>query len=469
MARNRELNNYRIANPDGLSRRHDEYNRRTYQDRKPGAIREDSSRSFRELRRTPEYYRRRRSAKARRREKSESKSKSKSKRAASKAASLGTSVAAQGLIVVAAVVFCSFVYVSSLSIRVRPCSSMTDSLAFQTFFRNPDERPLRAALFSQSERYEKDFVGVAYLLFEGLEEKSEYELSIISVDTREEIYRSTFLTASEDPYQIRVEDPHITPDGAFAFGLQVSGLGAKDFYTVQIMDANGKTVAVLDGAEERTEFSIPISSLSAPETESEPGADANETPSGTEEPDETETPSETQNPDASETPSGTAEEVDADTLPFITVKINGRTFLPKVWNNDPEPLPESAPETAPDGIEWVWNEERTEAEALIPNPENPEEPERVAAEVTQTVAKEPQCEEPGLAVYTAVVPLPDGTSYQDVRTEVLPATGHRYERVSVSETGNRTAAEYLCPDCGKTYRVDASVTEETDEHREGEP
>ena len=161
-----------------------------------------------------------------------------------------------------------------------------------------------------------------------------------------------------------------------------------------------------------------------------------------------------------------------DELPFVTVKIDGKIFLPRVWESDPDIVQEgaAAPSNAESAaepqdseeIEWVWNDDRTEAEALIPNPENPEEKKAVAAEITETVAKEPQCEEPGLAVYELSATDENGTEYSDVQTAVIPPTGHSYERVRLDETASGTSAEYVCAACGKTYRLDASATEEPD-------
>ena len=163
-----------------------------------------------------------------------------------------------------------------------------------------------------------------------------------------------------------------------------------------------------------------------------------------------------------------------DALPFITVKVNGKTFLPRVWNNEkePEPAPERAVEP-PDAesaveppklgeIEWVWNEEHTEVSAFAPDPEDPAETVRLDASFTETVAKEADCTEAGLAVYELSATDENGVEYKDTQTEVIPPKGHSYERVRLDETQNGTSAEYVCAACGKTYRVDAAFTEEAD-------
>ena len=506
--RNRELNNVRIGNPDGMWKKSREPNKLSLKNMRHRAIPEDSSRAFRETTRVREFYKRSRTKKPREKSK---------KRTQNSVVSKGASMAGHALMMVTAVVFCSFVYVSSLTIRVRPCSSMAHALAFQTSFRNPDSTPLRAELYAGEETYSKDFVGVAYLLFDGLTEKTAYGLDIVNIETEEKIYQSTFLTAEEDPYQIRVENPRMTEDGLFEFGLSVSGLDEGAFYTVYVMDENGKKIAVMDCSDTNTSFSIPIKSFIPPSdepgqpsggtqspsgqtgrpsggtqspsgqtgrpsggtqspsgqtgqpsggTQSPSGQTGQPTPDGNVPPsDETQPPPDENVPPSDETQP--TPEPDMDTLPFITVKIDGNIFLPRVWGQEPEPIPETNEESAaeplsPDNVEWVWNEEHTEVEALIPNPENPEEPEIVRAEVTEAVAKEPGCEEEGLAVYTASVPGQDGTEYSDVQTAVIPPTGHHYERVKLDETPSGTSAEYVCPDCGKSYSIDVSATEEPD-------
>ncbi len=477
--RNRELNNVRIGNPDGLWKKSREPNKLSLKNMRHRAIPEDSSRSFRETTRTREFYERSRTKKPRKQSK---------RRLQKSMAAKGASMAGHALMMVTAVVFCSFVYVSSLTIRVRPCSSMAHALAFQTSFRNPDSTPLRAELYAGEENYSKDFVGVAYLLFEGLTEKTAYGLDIVNIETEEKIYQSTFLTAEEDPYQIRVEDPRMTEEGLFEFGLSVDGLPTGAFYTVYVMDENGKKMAVMDCSDTNMSFSIPIKSFILPSDEPGQPSGGTQSPSGqTGQPsggiqspsgqdaqpsDETPPPpgQDEQPPDEDVPPSDETRptpELDMDTLPFITVKINGNIFLPRVWGQEPEPVPEDDGEgvselLSPEAVEWVWNGEHTEVEALIPNPENPGQPEVVRAEVTETVAKEPGCEEEGLAVYTASAPGQDGTEYSDVQTAVIPPKGHHYERVKLDETPNGASAEYVCPDCGKSYSIDVSATEEPD-------
>lgn len=461
--RNRELNNVRIGNPDGLWKKSREPNKLSLKNMRHRAIPEDSSRSFRETVRVAESRKRRRVEKPDRRRK-----KTKQK---SSVISRGASMAGHALMMVTAVAFCSVVYVSSLTIRVRPCSSMAHALAFETSFRNPDSTPLRAELYAGEESYSKDFVGVAYLLFEGLTEKTAYGLDIVNIETEEKIYQSTFLTAEKDPYQIQVENPHMTEEGLFEFGLSVDGLPEGAFYTVYVMDENGKKMAVIDCSDTNTSFSIPIQSFIPPSDEpGQPSGETGQSSGGTQSP-----PGGTQSPsgqtgqpsDQTQSPSGQDAQPDMDTLPFITVKIDGNIFLPRVWGQEPEPVPaddgeDVAEPLSPDAVEWVWNEEHTEVEALIPNPENPGQPETVRAEVTETVAKEPGCEEEGLAVYTASVPGQDGTEYSDVQTAVIPPKGHHYERVRLNETPSGTSAEYVCPDCGKSYFIDVSATEEPD-------
>ena len=511
--RNRELNSVRISNPDGLYKKYREPNRISPKNMRHGAIREASSRSVRETIRVAELRKRRRV------EKPESR---RGKRKDLRKASRGASMAGHALLIFTAVVFCAVVYVSSLTIRVRPCSSMSTALAFQTWFRNPDETPLRATLYSERESYDKDFVGVACLLFEGLEKKTKYALSIVNLETEEKIYSSTFLTAEEDPYQIQVEDPIVTPDGLFQFSLAIGGLEDGDFYTVYVMDENGKTMSVTDHSEAQASFSIPIKSIIAQSDETgeqsgetgtqsgatgqQPGATGTQPgatgrpsgetgtqsggtgrPSGETgtQPDATgEQSAETgeQSGETGETSGETAQEWDMDALPFITVKVNGKIFLPRVWNNEkePEPVPEVIAEPAPesdpeppdaesvvkplnpDEIEWVWNEERTEVSAFAPDPEQPGETVSLDASFTETIAKEAGCTEAGLAVYELSAEDKNGVEYKETQTEVIPPKGHSYERVRLDETQNGTSAEYVCENCGKTYRIDAATTEEPD-------
>ncbi|MBR0280734.1 MAG: hypothetical protein IJQ81_03970 [Oscillibacter sp.] len=475
--RNRELNSVRISNPDGLYKKYREPNRISPKNMRRGAIQEASSRSVRETVRVAELRRRRNVGKPERR---------RGKKKDIRKAARGASMAGHALLIFTAVVFCAVVYVSSLTIRVRPCSSMATALAFQTSFRNPDETPLRATLYSERESYDKDFVGVAYLLFEGLEKKTKYALSIVNLETEEKIYSSTFLTAEEDPYRIQVEDPIVTEEGLFQFSLAIGGLGDGDFYTVYVMDENGKTISVTDHSEARTTFSIPIKSLAAQseETETQSGATGETSAETGQAPDVTgeqsgeigETSIETgeEAGETGEASNDAAQEWDMDALPFITVKVNGKTFLPRVWNNEkePEPVRESAAEAPdadsvveplnPDEIEWIWNEERTEVSAFAPDPEDPAETVRLDASFTETVAKEADCTEAGLAVYELSATDENGVEYKDTQTEVIPPKGHSYERVRLDETQNGTSAEYVCAACGKTYRVDAAFTEETD-------
>ena len=487
--RNSELNSVRISNPDGLYKKYREPNRISPKNMRHGAIQEASSRFVRETVRVAELHRRRRVGKPERR---------RGKKKDIRKALRGASMAGHALLIFTAVVFCSVVYVSSLTIRVRPCSSMATALAFQTSFRNPDETPLRATLYSERESYDKDFVGVAYLLFEGLEKKTKYGLSIVNLETEEKIYSSTFLTAEEDPYQIQVEDPIVTEDGLFQFSLAISGLEDGAFYTVYVMDENGKTISVTDRSEAQASFSIPIKSLAAPseETGQQPGATGQASgeaggqsggigtqpgATGQTSAETGKAPGETGEQsgeigETGETSNDAAQQWDMDALPFITVKVNGKTFLPRVWNNEKEPEPEPVWEDAaeapdaesvaeplnPDEIEWVWNEERTEISAFAPDPEQPGETVSLDASFTETVAKEPDCTEAGLAVYELSAADENGVEYTDVQTEVIPPKGHSYERVRLDETADGASAEYVCAACGKTYRIDASATEEPD-------
>ena len=465
--RNRELNSVRISNPDGLYKKYREPNRISPRNMRHGAIREALSRGVRETLRVAEYQKRRVKKRAKRQ----------AKRDGVRKAARGASMAGHALLIFTAVVFCSVVYVSSLTIRVRPCSSMATALAFQTSFRNPDETPLRATLSSEQESYDKDFVGVAYLLFEGLEKKTKYALSIVNLETEEKIYSSTFLTAEEDPYQIQVEDPIVTAEGLFQFSLAIGGLEDGDFYTVYVMDENGKVMSVTDHSEAQTSFSIPIKSLAAQSDET--GAQSGETGqiSGGNGAQSGETGQTSGGSGARSGATGegeAAQQWDMDALPFITVKVNGKTFLPRVWNNEkePEPVRESAAEPPdaesvveplnPDEIEWVWNEERTEVSAFAPDPEQPGEIVSLDASFTETVTKEAGCTEAGLAVYELSAVDENGVEYKDTQTALIPPKGHSYERVRLDETQNGTSAEYVCAACGKMYRIDAAFTEETD-------
>ena len=507
--RNRELNSVRISNPDGLYKKYREPNRISPANMRSGAVRESSSRSVRETVRVAEFYRRRVKKRTKRQE----------KRDGLRKAARGASMAGHALLIFTAVVFCAVVYVSSLTIRVRPCSSMATALAFQTSFRNPDETPLRATLYSERESYDKDFVGVAYLLFEGLEKKTKYALSIVNLETEEKIYSSTFLTAEEDPYQIQVEDPIVTAEGLFQFSLAIGGLEDGDFYTVYVMDENGKVMSVTDHSEAQASFSIPIKSLAAQSDESgeqsgesgqtsgesvaqsgvtgqqsgatgaqsgvtgqqsgatgaQSGAKGTQSGASGTQPGATGQTSAETGEEAGENGEGeAAQQWDMDALPFITVKVNGKTFLPRVWNNEkePEPAPERAVEP-PDAesaveppklgeIEWVWNEEHTEVSAFAPDPEQPGEIVSLDASFTETVTKEAGCTEAGLAVYELSAVDENGVEYKDTQTALIPPKGHSYERVRLDETQNGTSAEYVCAACGKMYRIDAAFTEETD-------
>ncbi|MBR4211204.1 MAG: hypothetical protein IKR84_02295 [Oscillibacter sp.] len=351
--RNHEWNSVRISNPDGLYKKYREPNKVSPRNMRHGAIREALSRGVRETLRVAEYQKRRVKKRAKRHD-------------GVRKAARGASMAGHALLIFTAVVFCSVVYVSSLTIRVRPCSSMSTALAFQTSFRNPDETPLRATLYSENESYDKDFFGVAYLLFEGLEKKTKYTLSIVNLETEEKIYSSTFLTAEEDPYQIQVDDPVVTEDGLFQFSLSIGGLDAGAFYTVYVMDQNGKKMSVTDHSDAQATFSIPIKSLVAqPEETGAQSGGTGQTSGGTGQ----------QSGGTGQTSGGTgaqsggaAQEWDIDALPFITVRVKGKTFLPRVWNNEKEPEPEPEPVREPvaevvpeavaeplnpDEIEWV--------------------------------------------------------------------------------------------------------------------
>ena len=470
-------------------------------------------------------------------------------------------------------------YISSLIISVSPCSATTDTLAFLTSVQNPDNVPLQAVLTSDAGTLTQDATNAAYLIFSGLDKGAEYALSIVNAETGESLYRRSYVTATEDPVQIAVENASLSPDGTFSFDFRIEGLQKRDFYTISVMDANGHVLFVADGTEEAASFSIstgetyqesgretsqegeretyqegegealsmpfvmvsvngktympqaqPLSASEEPQPSETPQdaqtpsetpqeappeitEDAPETPEEAPQPsEEPQAPSETppqetspETPDApqpvtpetsetpqAQTPSPTPDAPqpvtpDAQPSPMTPTPETPQPVTPPrqpdppqpVTPNAPQPVtppqeaqtlsptpetPENPPENPvlPEGppANWAWAEDYSGVTAEFPDPDNPDNMMTRTATVTQAVSQEASCTEEGLRIYTASIEGPNGEVYTDTRTEVIPAKGHHYERVSLQGEDGHFSAEYVCADCGRIYRLSAAVTED---------
>ena len=110
---------------------------------------------------------------------------------------------------------------------------------------------------------------------------------------------------------------------------------------------------------------------------------------------------------------------------------------------------------------WTWNDDFT-ASAAFTCANDASHKQVLPATVTSKVTTPATCEADGLRTYTATVSF-EGKDYTDVKTETLPATGHKL--VAVPEVPATcelpgTAAHWKCETCGKLF-ADANGTKET--------
>ena len=111
---------------------------------------------------------------------------------------------------------------------------------------------------------------------------------------------------------------------------------------------------------------------------------------------------------------------------------------------------------------WTWNDDFSAyAEfACTVNPRH--EKLRLDAQVTSEITTGSSCLEGGIRTYTAKVVL-DGVTYTDVRTQPIPADGHKLSAVAevpAACTENGVKAHWVCSVCGKLF-ADAEGQNET--------
>ena len=375
---------------------------------------------------------------------------------------------------VSAATIAAALFIASLFIHVTPCASMEDSLAFISSIRNPDGAPLTATLASENAVYEKSLTDASCLIFDGLERNAAYTLSITNEETGRELYNCDFITATEDAVRPTVANAALSEDWIFSFDLSMDGLPPGDFCTVRVYAPNGKVLFTEDIAEAVSSFSIPVNS-------DFPGDAVRTYPDGS--------PYQPSQDASQASPNGTSSAADGDSeethttaprseIPYVTVKVNGMTFLAAALDTLPlsadaeEPereektdgaaredgaeTRESGSDGAPE-IQWIWNGD--EAIAFLSDPAQPGQTAAVKADVTKSV-KEATCTEDGFVISSAVVKDMDGAEHMDVRTETVPAKGHDFQQVSANRTKDGASAEYACSVCGERYRMAASVTED---------
>lgn len=95
---------------------------------------------------------------------------------------------------------------------------------------------------------------------------------------------------------------------------------------------------------------------------------------------------------------------------------------------------------------WIWAEDNSTASFFIPGVGN--------AEAVVTVTEEPAgCTTEGLRTYTASVVV-NGTTYTDVITEVIPATGHSFgEAQTETDADGNITILYHCSGCDQVFEV----------------
>lgn len=107
-------------------------------------------------------------------------------------------------------------------------------------------------------------------------------------------------------------------------------------------------------------------------------------------------------------------------------------------------------------IKWIWSEDGMTVTAYIPSIDRSVETITVTPDITVETT-DATCTEDGVRITTAVIHSLDGTTYMDVKTMTLPATGHSFEEL-ISDGSSIT---YHCPDCGSEIKVEITVEEET--------
>ena len=112
---------------------------------------------------------------------------------------------------------------------------------------------------------------------------------------------------------------------------------------------------------------------------------------------------------------------------------------------------------------WTWNDDFSAyAEfACTVNPRH--EKLHLDAQVTSEVTTGSSCLEGGVRTYTAKVVL-DGVTYTDVRTQPIPADGHKLSAVAevpAACTENGVKAHWVCSVCGKLFSDAEGKTETT--------
>ena len=64
----------------------------------------------------------------------------------------------------------------------------------------------------------------------------------------------------------------------------------------------------------------------------------------------------------------------------------------------------------------------------------------------------------GAIIRTAVVTAPNGQTYSDTKTIVIPATGHDFVEI---DGGTDIETRYQCTRCGAEIKVEIRIEEET--------
>ena len=143
------------------------------------------------------------------------------------------------------------------------------------------------------------------------------------------------------------------------------------------------------------------------------------------------------------------------------------TVVTEELNEDFEPAEDSItigtqpqPEPGYAGPEWIWADDYSMANAVF-TPNDSSEDLTLPAEVTAETT-EATCTEDGQTVYTATVVF-KGQTYTDVRTVVLPALGHDYDRESAvwtwdEENFSSASVTVTCSRCGGELTLEAEIT-----------
>ena len=233
-----ELEQYRIDNPDGISKGFDPESKKAYYNDIPQTIAEVSSLDTEETLSFDENERVEKEA-----TKEKPLRRATTMKTTGVKAVFGVAVATSSAVVVGVVYAFVALILNVTAVLITP-----NSITFSVDARNIGDKLLVAEL--SGEEYDEffDVTESGYLTFDGLRENSQYTLKIFDSPSREIFYSKSFVTPSSFSYQAKITELYAWEGQVFVAAV-VEELRPDEFYTLSLTDERGKVFYSQDGTE----------------------------------------------------------------------------------------------------------------------------------------------------------------------------------------------------------------------------